>query len=383
MDSEITSWLADQEDEMISLLEKLVNTDSGSYDKDGVDEVGEVIKGFLEAQGIPVETIPIETQGDAYRATVAAPGQTANRPILLMGHRDTVFSKGETSRRPFRIENGRAYGPGVSDMKAGLVMNAFILTAFAKFGGAPAPLIGLFTGDEEIGSPTSRPHIEAEARNVSAVFNSEPGRPSGNIVTGRKGGIFMRCEVVGKAAHSGANFQDGASAIEELARKIQAWHALTDLKRGQTVNVGLISGGQSVNTVAPSAVCEIDVRYIEPDERDAIFSAINAIADTCTVPGTSSSLTVVGEFRPMKQSPDSRSLFDSYVVNAKEAGLQIKGEFSGGCADSGFAAAVGAPTLCGVGPVGGNNHSPDEYLELATIVPRAQSVALTILRHSP
>lgn len=383
MDSEITSWLADQEDEMISLLEKLVNTDSGSYDKDGVDEVGEVIKGFLEAQGIPVETIPIETQGDAYRATVAAPGQTANRPILLMGHRDTVFSKGETSRRPFRIENGRAYGPGVSDMKAGLVMNAFILTAFAKFGGAPAPLIGLFTGDEEIGSPTSRPHIEAEARNVSAVFNSEPGRPSGNIVTGRKGGIFMRCEVVGKAAHSGANFQDGASAIEELAWKIQAWHALTDLERGQTVNVGLISGGQSVNTVAPSAVCEIDVRYIEPDERDAIFSAINAIADTCTVPGTSSSLTVVGEFRPMKQSPDSRSLFDSYVANAKEAGLQIKGEFSGGCADSGFAAAVGAPTLCGVGPVGGNNHSPDEYLELATIVPRAQSVALTILRHSP
>ncbi|NNF80698.1 MAG: M20 family metallopeptidase [Rhizobiales bacterium] len=382
-ETQITTWLAEQEDQMINLLEKLVNTDSGSYDKPGVDAVGNLIKEFLEDQDIPVDTIGIDTHGDAYRATVSAPGQTGNRPILLMGHRDTVFSKGEVSRRPFHIKDGRAYGPGVADMKAGLVMNAFILAAFAKFGGAPAPLVGLFTGDEEIGSPTSRPHIEAEARNVSAVFNSEPGRPTGNIVTGRKGGIFMRCEVEGKAAHSGANFQEGASAIEELARKIQAWHALTDLERGQTVNIGLISGGQSVNTVAPSATCEIDVRYVEPDERDAIFAAISEIAQACSVPGTSAELSVVGEFRPMKQSADAKELFERYAENAREAGLSIQGEFSGGCADSGFAAAVGAPTLCGVGPVGGKVHSPDEYLDVDTIVPRAQSVALTILRHRP
>ncbi|MCP5075732.1 MAG: M20 family metallopeptidase [Rhodobacteraceae bacterium] len=382
-ETQITSWLAEQESQMIDLLEKLVNTDSGSYDKPGVDAVGDLIKEFLEGQDIPVDTIGIDTHGDAYRATVSAPGQTGNRPILLMGHRDTVFSKGEVSRRPFHIKDGRAYGPGAADMKAGLVMNAFILAAFAKFGGAPAPLVGLFTGDEEIGSPTSRPHIEAEARNVSAVFNSEPGRPTGNIVTGRKGGIFMRCEVEGKAAHSGANFQEGASAIEELARKIQAWHALTDLERGQTVNIGLIIGGQSVNTVAPSAACDIDVRYIEPDERDEIFNAINEIAQACSVSGTSAELSIVGEFRPMKQSAEAKELFDHYVGNAREAGLSIEGEFSGGCADSGFAAAVGAPTLCGVGPVGGKVHSPDEYLDVDTIVPRAQSVALTILRHRP
>ncbi len=380
-DTQIKEWLAQQEGEMIGLLEKLVNTDSGSYDKPGVDAVGDHIREFLEGEGIPVDTISIDTHGDAYRATVAAPGQSGNRPILLMGHRDTVFPKGEVSRRPFQIKDGRAYGPGVADMKAGLVMNAFILAAFAKFGGAPAPLIGLFTGDEEIGSPTSRPHIEAEARNVRAVFNSEPGRPTGNIVTGRKGGIFLRCEVEGKAAHSGANFQEGASAIEELARKIQAWHALTDLDRGQTVNIGLISGGQSVNTVAPSATCEIDVRYVEPDERDEIYSRLDEIAQSCSVPGTSASLTIVGEFRPMKQSKEAKALFEDYVTNARDAGLSVEGEFSGGCADSGFAAAVGAPTLCGVGPVGGKVHSPDEYLDVDTIVPRAQSVALTILRN--
>ena len=380
LETQITDWLAGREADMIALLEKLVNTDSGSHDKPGVDAVGERLRRFLEGEGIQVDAIPIEARGDALRATVAAPGQAGNRPILLMGHRDTVFGKGEASRRPFRIENGRAFGPGVADMKSGLVMNAFLLAAFARFGGAPAPLVGLFTGDEEIGSPASRPHIEAEARTACAVLNSEPGRPTGNIVTGRKGGVFFCCEVTGKAAHSGANFNDGISAIEELARKVQAWHALTDHDNGKTVNIGLIAGGQSVNTVAPSASCEIDLRYVEPADRDAIVGQITRIAETCTVKGASASLSILGEFRPLKQSEAARDLFDQYVGNARQAGLDIGGEFSGGCADSGFAAAVGAPTLCGVGPVGGNVHSPEEYLEVTSMVPRAQAAALTILR---
>ncbi len=380
MSDQITSWLAERESHMVALLEKLVNTDGGSYDKAGVDAAGDVIKEFLEGEGIPVETIPIETHGDAIRATVSGSDQSGNRHILLMGHRDTVFPKGEPERRPFTIKEGIAYGPGVADMKAGLVMNAFLLAAFSKFGGAPAPLVGLFTGDEEIGSPTSRPHIEAEARNACAVLNSEPGRPTGNIVTGRKGGVFFRCTVEGKAAHSGANFQDGVSAIEELARKIQAWHLLTDFDKGQTLNVGLISGGQSVNTVAPSATCDIDLRYVEPDDRDEIVGKITTIAENCSVEGAGASIEILGEFRPMKQSPAGKSLFDQYVANASEAGLAVKGEFSGGCADSGFAAAMGAPTICGVGPCGGLVHSPDEYLELNTIVPRAQAAALTIMR---
>ncbi len=376
----IKAWLAEREPEMISLLERLVNTDSGSYDKAGVDAVADVLRGFFQEQGISTETIPIETHGDALRATVPAPGASGNRPILLMGHRDTVFPKGEPERRPFTITDGIAYGPGVADMKAGLVMNAFILTVFAELGGAPAPLIALFTGDEEIGSPTSRPHIENEARSARAVFNSEPGRPTGNIVTGRKGGVFFGCEVLGKAAHSGANFQDGASAIEEIARKIQALHLLSDLERGRTINVGLINGGQSVNTVAPLATCGIDLRYVESGDRDEIVGKIMEIGETCSVDGVSSSITINGEFRPMSQSADAKVLFGDYVENASETGLKIEGEFSGGCADSGFAAGVGAPTLCGVGPVGGKAHTEDEYLELSSIIPRAQAIALTILR---
>jgi glutamate carboxypeptidase len=379
-ETRITDWLASREGDMIALLEKLVNTDSGSYDKAGVDAVADHLRDFLEAEGVACERFAIDTHGDALRATVPAPGQGGNQPILLMGHRDTVFPKGEPDRRPFRIDDGIAYGPGVADMKAGLVMNAFLLAAFARFGGAPAPMVGLFTGDEEIGSPTSRPYIEAEARNARAVFNSEPGRLSGNVVTGRKGGIFFHCGVTGKAAHSGANFQDGVSAIEELARKIQEFHSLTDLERGQTINVGLISGGQSVNTVAPHAECQIDLRYVEPGDRDVIVGAIERIADACSVEGTSASLRIIGEFRPLKQSPQAKVLFDQYVGNARDVGLSIGGEFSGGCADSGFAAAVGAPTICGTGPVGGKAHSPEEFLELNSMVPRAQALALTVLR---
>jgi glutamate carboxypeptidase len=186
--------------------------------------------------------------------------------------------------------------------------------------------------------------------------------------------------VTGKAAHSGANFQDGASAIEELARKIQALHALTDLDRGQTVNVGLISGGQSVNTVAPHAECQIDLRYVEPDDREEIVAAIERIVRECSVPGTSASIRIFGEFLPLKQSSQAKALFNQYVGNAREAGLKVGGEFSGGCADSGFAAAVGAPTICGTGPIGGKALSPEEFLELDSIVPRAQALALTVLR---
>ena len=279
----IVEWLGSQGSAMLAALREMVDTDGGTYDKAGVDAVGAQVRRFLEAQGIAVETVPRATYGDCLKARVegdgarrrAGGGGNARRWIVLMGHRDTVFPKGEPERRPFRVEGGRAYGPGVADMKAGLVMNMFVLAAFKRFGGAPAPLLGLFTGDEEIGSPEGREVIEGVAREARAVFNAEPGRPSGGVITGRKGGVFSFFEIEGKAAHSGGNFEAGVSAIEELARKVQALHAITDLKRGITVNVGLVNGGQSVNTVAPYATGQIDLRYVEPQDREEAMARIH------------------------------------------------------------------------------------------------------------
>jgi glutamate carboxypeptidase len=373
----ITDWLAAQRSAMLALIETLVNTDSGSYDKAGVDAVGGHVRTFLASHGIAHEVIANERFGDALRATVGAPSNSA---ILLMGHRDTVFPAGEATRRPFRIADGRAYGPGVADMKAGLVMNAFVLAAFAVCGGAPAPLVGLFTADEEIGSPSSRALIEAEARRARIVYNAEPGRPSGAVITGRKGGIFMKFEVTGKAAHSGANFDQGISAIEEIAHKIIALHALTDLDRGITVNVGIIAGGQTVNTVAPSARGEIDLRYVTPADRVAAMARIEAIMAQSFVPGTRATLEIAGEFFPLVESEEGGRLYQHYAACGRDVGLEVTAEFTGGCSDAGFTSAVGTPTLCATGPVGARAHTPEEYLEIDSIVPRAQTLALAILR---
>ncbi|MGL9622475.1 M20 family metallopeptidase [Bradyrhizobium sp. U531] len=379
-ETQITDWLASQKQAMIDLLRDVVNIDSGSYDKEGVDAVGARFERHFAEHGIPSRREANATFGDAIHAEVAKPGSN-EKPVLLMGHRDTVFGKGEAGRRPFTIKDGRAYGPGVSDMKSGLVMNVFVATAFHKFGGAPHPIKVLITSDEEIGSPSCRPVIEREGRAARAVFNSEPGRPTGNVVTGRKGGIFMHMTITGKAAHSGANFAAGVSAIGELAHKIVHIHALTDLDKGITLNVGLVSGGQSVNTTAPHAEGQIDLRYVDPADRARVMSAIETIVATSYVPGTAATLTIKGEFVPVVQSADSKALFEKYQAGAREVGLTtLQGEFSGGCADSGFTAAVGTPTICGLGPVGGLAHTPEEYLEVDSIVPRAQALALAILR---
>jgi glutamate carboxypeptidase len=378
-EKQVLDWLAEQRGAMLALLETLVNTDSGSRDKAGVDAVGGHIRTFLDGQGIATAVTPDGTFGDAIDATVAASGG-GNRPILLMGHRDTVFPKGEPSRRPFRIENGKAYGPGVSDMKAGLVMNCFILAALKKFGGAKSPVTALFTGDEEIGSPFSRPVIERFAGGARAVFNSEPGRGPGLAVTGRKGCLFIRFAITGKAAHSGANFEAGISAISELAHKTLALHALSRPKEGITLNVGVVSGGQTVNTVAPWAKGEVDLRFVTPAQRDATMAEVRRIMATSAVPGTSAELEVTGEFLPLVENADGKALFEHYGAQLKELGNEPSSIFTGGCADSGFAAAAGAPTVCAVGPVGGKGHTPEEFMDVETLVPRAQALALAILR---
>jgi glutamate carboxypeptidase len=382
LETQVTEWLVSQHDAMIALLRDAVNTDSGSYDKAGVDAVGQLFIDFFGQQGLITTREANDTYGDAIhiRLDDTRPNE---KPVLLMGHRDTVFPKGEAGRRPFRIEDGRAYGPGVCDMKGGLVINAFVLAAFKRFGGAPVPLAGLITSDEEIASPSSRPIIERVARQARCVLNSEPGRPSGAVVTGRKGGVFLKFEVFGKAAHSGGNFEKGITAIGELAHKIVAMHKLTDLMRGITVNVGTVGGGQSVNTTAPHAEGQIDLRYVKPQDRAMMLGKLQEIIDTATVPGTTAKLEIRGEFLPLSQSPASEELFATYRAAAADAGLDITGEFTGGCADSGFTAAVGAPTLCATGPVGANAHTPEEYLEVASMVPRAQALALAILRMPP
>ncbi|AYN97050.1 M20 family peptidase [Pseudomonas sp. LTJR-52] len=368
-------WLATQREAMETLLQHLVDTDSNSYDKPGVDAVGQLLSQALESDGIAVERIAIDGFGDILQAEVK--GQEG-KPVLLLGHRDTVFPKGTVSARGYTTDGRLSFGPGVADMKGGLVLNCFALKALQRLGPLPFPVQVLFTGDEEIGSGTARPYIEAAAQSARAVFNTEPGRASGNVVSARKGGATLTIEVSGRAAHSGVNHADGASAIGALAHKITKLHALTDYSCGITTNVGLISGGTSSNTVAPNATAQLDIRFVELTHWDSILASVEAIVAEDDVPGTSARLVPGANFLPM-EAPHSMHLLGLYQQQAKLLGFEVEGEFTGGCADSGFTASLGIPTLCGLGPVGGKVHTDREYLELDTLVPRTQALVATIL----
>ena len=243
-------------------------------------------------------------------------------------------------------------------------------------------MVGLFTSDEEIASPASRPVIEAAATGARAVFNAEPGRaaaPGGNVVSGRKGAMFLTVEVTGIPSHSGGAHDKGVSAIEELCRKVQALHALTDYGTGTTVNVGLIEGGASINTVAPHAKARVDVRFKTLDAMAQAEAAVAAILETTHLPGTTTgSPSARPSYRWSRPPRTGRCSTTSGLCRRSRP--DVRGEYTGGSANSGFTSAIGAPTLCGTGPIGAKAHTPDEYCELDTMTMRAKAVALAIMR---
>ncbi|TBW41356.1 M20 family peptidase [Siculibacillus lacustris] len=371
----LKDWLAPRRAEMEALLARIVDIDSGSRDAVGIDAVGEALAASLEADGIAVTRFPNATWGGAIRAEV--PGRSGGAPVLLMGHRDTVFPKGTVATRPFSRDGDTAFGPGVADMKGGLVVDVFVLRAIKAVGGLDFPVVALFTADEEVGSPSGRAVIEREATGARAAFNAEPGRASGNVVTGRKGGVTLDIEVRGRAAHSGVAHAEGRSAIGALAAKITAIHALTDYATGTTTNVGVIRGGRTHNTVADFAAAEVDIRFLAVAELDGILARIEAILAEDDVPDTVATYTRGPVFMPL-EAERSAALFERYRAAAAAVGFAVDGEFTGGCADSGFTAALGVPSLCGLGPVGGAAHTEREWCRLDTLVPRAQALAVTV-----
>ena len=369
-------WLAAHEGEMLELLEAAVNIDSGSSHKAGADRMADLVEPVLRGAGLSTQRHKVATHGDCVSAELggAGPGH-----VLLLGHMDTVFPVGTASRRPFRIEGENAHGPGVADMKAGIVMNLFVARAFAELGSTVPPIHVLCTGDEEVASTGSRDITLAKARGARAVFNAEPGRPTGNVVTGRKGAFFIDFEVKGVAAHSGVNPDKGASAIEAISRKIVELHQLNDQASGVSANVGTIQGGMTVNTVADHARAQLDVRYPGSIDRAELHSRILEIINRHTVRNTHAHVTHEGVFFPLAPSPESLDLLARYQASASTLDMKVEGEFTGGSADSGFTASVGAPTLCATGPIGGDVHTDREWLRVGSIVPKAQSLALTIL----
>lgn len=372
----VLDWLASQEQAMVDLLRQVVDIDSGSGHAEGVRQVAAVLRGRLEAAGIAVQTFAEPGWGECILARVPGSDPAASGHLQLMGHMDTVFPLGTAAARPFRVEDGKAYGPGVADMKSGLVMNVFVAEAFARCGGNASPVHLLFTCDEEVGSPAGRTVIREHVQGARAVLNAEPGRISGNVVIERKGSYRIDFEVQGVAAHAGINPAQGASAIEALARKTMALHALNGCEPGITVNVGFVQGGMASNVVAPLATAHLDLRYTAENDLDSVLARIRALIEEESLPRTTGRIIATTGTLPMARTPDD--LLQAYQHSAQLAGFAVEGEATGGAADSGITSRMGIPSLCALGPVGGYAHSEREFCDLSTFVPRAQALARTI-----
>jgi glutamate carboxypeptidase len=363
-------------------LERLVNIDCGSYTKDGVDEIGRFVAGFLSGLGADVEARP----DPAGRLGATIVGTFRGEPrigprVLLIGHMDTVFDPGTAAERPFRIDDGIATGPGVTDMKSGLLAGLYAIKALAGLDG-PLPferLTFVANPDEEIGSPSSTPHIRELAVQSDVCLVLECARANGDIVSSRKGILDARITVHGRAAHAGVEPEKGRSAVLAAADLVTRLHGLNGRWPGVTVNVGVISGGTRPNVVAERCTLEADVRAVRREDLEAAETAIAALLTELAVPDTTAELEPMARWWPMEKLDRSSRLVDHAVALAGRLGFSVKDAATGGASDANTTSGLGVPSLDGLGPIGGNDHSAAEYLEVGSIVPRTALVAGLLL----
>jgi glutamate carboxypeptidase len=373
IEADLPAYLAD--------LETLVGIDCGSYTPEGVNRVADIVEAFWRGLGAEVDRRPDPEgrYGDTIVATMTGPASGPR--VLLIGHMDTVFDPGTAAERPFRIQDGIAYGPGVTDMKSGLLAGMYGVKALVgQLGGVPFERLTIISNpDEEIGSPSSSEHIRAAAADADACLVLECARANGDIVSSRKGILETRLTVHGRAAHAGVEPEKGRSAILEAARLVHDLHALNGRWPGVTVNAGVIHGGTRPNVVAERCELEVDVRSVTQDGLDAVESAIREIGAATRVPDTTVETSVRVAWAPMERLERSIRLVEHAQAVAGVLGFEVADTATGGASDANTTSGMGVPTLDGLGPIGGNDHSPTEYLEVDSIVPRTALLAGLLL----
>jgi glutamate carboxypeptidase len=364
--------------EMLSTVERLVLAESPSLEKEPADRCCDILAAEWHKRGARVERITQKIRGDQLRITWWPQKSRPAGQFLLLGHYDTVYSSGELAKMPFRVSGGKAYGPGIFDMKAGLTQALFVLDALQQ---TKVPLrnrlVFLWTSDEEIGSDASRKLIETEARRSDAVFVLEPSLgPKGLIKTARKGVGEAELIVTGRASHAGLAPQEGVNAIHELSRQLTRIQEWNDLRRGVTVNADVIEGGTRVNVIAERASAILDLRALRVSDMRQIERKLHALRPI--LPGAK--LEVRGGFnRAPLERKSSASLFAKAKELAAQMGLSLGECTAGGGSDGNLTAAVGAPTLDGLGAVGHGAHSKDEHIVIDTMPARAALLAALLL----
>jgi glutamate carboxypeptidase len=371
-------------DEFVDALREMVNIDSGSYTPEGVNAVVDLCQARFEAGGWNVERVshePAEGERQLGDLLIGRLDGSGGARVLMVGHTDTVFDPGTVAERPFRIDGHRALGPGVSDMKGGLLGGFFAIgvlqeAGFDRFG----RVTFICNPDEEIGSPWSRDVIRKAATQADVALVLEGARENGDVVSSRKGVSDYRIEVVGRAAHAGVEPERGRSAVLEAAHKIVALHELNGRWPGVTVNAGVVHGGTRTNVVAERCVIEVDVRSPQEESLQAVEREIERIADTHTVPDVAVGVTGGKWHRPMEKKEGGARLAALAIEVAGELGFELADAATGGASDANTTSSAGVPTLDGLGPIGGDDHGTREWIDLRSVVPRVALLAGLISR---
>jgi glutamate carboxypeptidase len=371
------AWLEDKQRAMEQALEPLVAVNSYTDNADGGRRVGALLRELFVPSGLELEVHRSERFADhlVFRSRAQAANKDA---VALVGHLDTVFPPG--TFEGYRQSGVYACGPGVLDMKGGLVVIAFAIQALAATRGLDnvAPLRVVIVSDEEVGSPEGQSVIEAAARGASASLVFEAGRAHDAIVTRRKGTGAVTALVSGRAAHAGNNHRDGANALWALARFIEGVQGLTRYDEGVTVNVGRAAGGETTNTVPDRAEAQVDLRFTTRASADALIASIRRVADevALSLPGTGIELQGGVQRLPLERTEASSRLLAEYAECARAHGLgDAEAALVGGGSDASTTSALGIPSIDGLGPRGSGFHTKDERIEVASLVPKAQALA--------
>ncbi|ORM70281.1 M20 family metallopeptidase [Pantoea rwandensis] len=365
----IISFLQQHSDEILSDIKTLVAAESPSMNKAAVDRCGDVLRALIAKRlGVEAEVDQQERYGNHLKFTLGS----GSEQTVVLGHFDTVWDEGELA---IREEDGKLYGPGVLDMKAGLVQAIWAARALKEHNLLAGKRIVFLCGsDEEVGSPSSSDWLSQHAMGSSQVLVVEPAvAGSGALKVARKGTGQYQVTITGFAAHAGNNPEEGISAVQEMAHQVLFLHGLNDPQRGTTVNVGIAQGGNRINVVADKAVLGIDTRVTSEEEAQRIHTAIMQI--TPCLAGIKLDITGAQSRPPMRQSAESLVLLQRAQAVAQQIGFSVEGQSVGGGSDGNFTAALGIPTLDGLGATGAGIHARHEHILIADIPSRAALVA--------
>lgn len=376
--SELVPFFKALEPEMIEWLVSLVNTDTPSDSKPDLDRLAGRLAEQFRQSGAQVGIVENVEAGNHLLARWPS-SDRRQKQILILGHLDTVWPLGESVRRPARIESGKVFGPGAFDMRGGLTLILALARYLAKYGlNVRRPVTVLLDSDEEIGSRTARSLIEAEALKSEAVLVMEPCLPGGALKTSRKGVGFFRISIRGVAAHAGVDYAKGVSAVYELAHQIIGLYRLNDPAKGTTVNVGVVHGGSRSNVVADRAEMEVDLRISSMAEGDRLARQIFGLKAS----QEGARLEISGGINrpPLERTEKIIELFHRARTLATEIGIPLDQGDTGGGSDGCFTAALGIPTLDGLGPDGAGPHALHEHVLIESLAPRAALLAQLVLK---